>query len=246
MRTLMLFASILMAGTGIFCLVNGSAAFLSVAFVIGALFILVGACEILIGRKADFDYTDVATSFTLDGAAMVILGVVMISGQITDDITAQMIFAMWLTIEGIKSLGANSYDVAHNTSEENVTLFVNAAMLLLGIYSFFNQSLFVIHPMLLIGAALILIGIKRFREAFDIEYIRPGFVADNQEKLQEALNEEKRALAKAKEGIREQKNAQRRIEKIKADMANERTVLNEAALRKRAAEEEEKREEAGL
>ena len=35
MRTLMMIASIAMIGTGIFCVANGSAAFLAVAFVIG-------------------------------------------------------------------------------------------------------------------------------------------------------------------------------------------------------------------
>jgi len=58
------------------------------------------------------------------------------------------------------------------------------------------------------------------------------FITGNEEKLREAQEEEKRALAKAKEGIREQKNAQRRIRKIREDMAAEQDVLNSAALRR--------------
>ena len=52
--------------------------------------------------------------------------------------------------------------------------------------------------------------------------------------------DEKRALAKAKEGIREQKNAQRRIRKIKDDIAAEQDVLMSAAVtrQERAAERE--------
>ena len=55
MRTLMMIASIAMIGTGIFCVANGSAAFLAVAFVIGLVFVLLGAIEILISGRADFD-----------------------------------------------------------------------------------------------------------------------------------------------------------------------------------------------
>ena len=78
-------------------------------------------------------------------------------------------------------------------------------------------------------------------QSFVIEYTRPGFITGNEEKLQEALEEEKRALAKAKEGIREQKNAQRRIQKIRDDIEAERDVMNSAAIRR--AERELEREE---
>ena len=79
---------------------------------------------------------------------------------------------------------------------------------------------------------MIILGLRRFFQSFNIEYNRPGFITGNEEKLQEALEEEKRALAKAKEGIREQKNAQRRIRKIREDIAAEQDVLNSAAIRR--------------
>ena len=52
MRTLMMIASVAMIGAGVFCVANASAAFLSVAFVIGLIFILLGAFEMLISRRA--------------------------------------------------------------------------------------------------------------------------------------------------------------------------------------------------
>ena len=70
MRTLMMIASIAMIGTGIFCVANASAAFLSVAFVIGLVFMLLGALEILIGRRADFDVSEVGVSIAKDGLLM--------------------------------------------------------------------------------------------------------------------------------------------------------------------------------
>ena len=46
MRTLMMLASVAMIGSGIFCIANGTAAFLTVAFIIGLVFMLLGAIEI--------------------------------------------------------------------------------------------------------------------------------------------------------------------------------------------------------
>ena len=89
-----------------------------------------------------------------------------------------------------------------------------------------------------VGIALILLGVRRFTQSFRIEYSRPSFITGNEEKLEEALAEEKRALAKAKEGIREQKNAQRRIQKIREDIEAENDVINNAAIRRREREME--------
>ena len=106
---------------------------------------------------------------------------------------------------------------------------------------FFNTVMFDMSATFLIGIALVILGVRRFFQSFMIEYSRPGFVTGNEEKLQEALEEEKRALAKAKEGIREQKNAQRRIQKIRDDIEAEKDMMNSAAIRR--AERELEQEE---
>ena len=108
---------------------------------------------------------------------------------------------------------------------------------------FFNVVMFNLPVTLLIGVALIILGIRRFAQSFRIEYSRPSFITGNEEKLEEALAEEKRALAKAKEGIREQKNAQRRIAKIKADMAAEQDIMMSAAITRQEREAERELEE---
>ncbi|HHW94307.1 MAG TPA: hypothetical protein GX736_00010 [Mogibacterium sp.] len=232
MRTLMRITSIAMMGTGIFCIANGSAAFITVAFLIGSVFLLMGICEIIVGIKADFDITGRGFGILSDGIIAGVIGIVILTGQIVSDTTAQSIFAMWLLIEGVLSIRTNSLDVYHNTLEENTSLLLNILMILLAVYTFFNVSTFNFKAMILIGIAIILTGFRRFRTSFEIEYIRPRFLTGNQDRLDEALAEEKRALAKAKEGIREQKNAQRRIQKIKENMAEEREVLREASIRR--------------
>lgn len=243
MRTLMFIISIAMMGTGMFCIANGSAAFIAVAFIIGSVCLLMGMCEIIVGRKADFDRSGRGVGIISDGIIAVVVGTVVLSGQIVSDTTAQSIFAMWILIEGVVSIRNTSIDVYHNTKDQNTSLLLSGFMILVAVYTFFNISVFNIKPLILIGLTMILMGFRRFRTSFEIEYIRPRFVTGNQERLDEALAEEKRALAKAKEGIREQKNAQRRIQKIRENIVAEREALNETAIRKMHMEKTKENQE---
>lgn len=238
MRTLMYIGSLAMVAAGIFCFANGSAAFLSVAFVVGLVFIIMGVMELLIGKKADFDVFGGGVNLATDGAIMVVFGVVMLSGQITDDITAQMLFAMWLLIEGVIELGSFVEDFRRDAEFDNAAIVVNAAIIILGVYTFFNTRLLNVNAITLIGAALMLLGLRRFRISFGIEYNRVGFLAGNEERLEEAEADEKKALAKAKEGIREQKAAKRRIEKIRENIAQERSIIRDTEIRKQLNKEE--------
>lgn len=242
MRTLMMIASVAMIGAGIFCVANASAAFLSVAFIIGIIFILLGGIEVLIGRRADFDVSEIGVSFTKDGFLMLLLGIVVISGQVTDDNTAQVMFAMWMLIEGVLAFRSEWLDIMETNADQRIGVTLSTLMLIAGSYMFFNNSTLRLSPTLLIGICMIILGLRRFWQSFSIEYSRPSFVTGNEEKLMEAQEDEKRALAKAKEGIREQKNAQRRIAKIKADMAAEQNIMMSAAITRQEREAEREAE----
>ena len=244
MRTLMLIASVAMVASGIFCVANSSAAFISLAFIIGAVFLLMGVCEITIGRRADFERDENAIGLTKDGVRSIIFGLVIISGQITDDIVAQMLFGLYLAFEGVYSFRTDWLNVTRVPKEQRVNVTISAIMLVLGIYSMFNNSTFRFPVMMLIGIGLIIIGLRRFLQSFMIEYIRPSFITGNEEKLREAQEEEKRALAKAKEGIREQKIAQRRIKKIEEDIEAEQELMKDAQIRKEERKVSERLEDS--
>ncbi len=239
MRTVMLIASVAMIASGIFCIANSSAAFLSLAFIIGAVLVVLGACEMIIGRRADFERDEVGMGLTKDGIMLFILGIVIISGQITDDMVALMLFGLFLLMEGVMSFRNDWLDVSHIAREQRGGMTISASMIVIGTYMFFNTATFRVPVILLIGVSMIILGFRRFMQSFTIEYIRPSFITGNEEKLKEAQEEEKRALAKAKEGIREQKTAQRRIKKIEEDIAAEQSLVLDAQLRKQEREYEE-------
>ena len=239
----MLIASVAMIASGVFCVANGSAAFLTVAFIIGLVYLIMGATEILVGIRADFDVSENAVSITKDGILMLIFGFIIISGQITDDTTARVMIASWLTIEGVLAVSFGKAGILHISAAKRLSLAITFIMFIFGLYMFFNNVMFGLSTTFLIGIGLIVLGLRRFIQSFDIEYNRPTFITGNEEKLQEAMDEEKRALAKAKEGIREQKVAQRRIQKIREDIDAERDLINSAALRREERELEKTDEE---
>ncbi len=238
MRTLMMIASIAMVGAGIFCVANGSAAFLSVAFVIGLVFVLLGAIELIISRRADFDVSEKSVGIAKDGILMLIVGIVILTGNVTDDVSAQILLAMWLTVEGVLAFRTEWLDIMDTDWGHRVGIAISTLMLLFGVYIFFNNSALRLSSTLLTGICMIILGLRRFWQSLDIEYNKPTFVTGNEEKLMEAQEDEKRALAKAKEGIREQKNAQRRIAKIKEDMAAEKDAMMSAAITRQEREAE--------
>lgn len=243
MRTIMLVASVAMILSGIFCVANSSAAFLSVAFIIGLVLLLLGTCEIIIGRRADFDRAEVGIGLTKDGILLFIVGLVIFGGQITDDTSSLILFGILLLMEGVMSFRTDWLDVTHIARGQRINMTICVIMIVIGTYMFFNTAALRIPVTLLIGLALIVLGLRRFMQSFTIEYIRPSFITGNEERLKEAQEEEKRALAKAKEGIREQKTAQRRIRKIEEDIAAEQDLIMEAQIRKKEREAETKLEQ---
>ena len=238
----MLIGSLAMIGSGIFCFANGSAAFISVAFVIGIVFAAMGIIEVFVGTRDDVDVFGNGVNLTTDGIIMFFFGVVILSGQVADDVTAQMLLALWILIEALIGAGG-VHDFFDRDRVDDVGMVLGVAMFAIAMYTFFNTRLLNVNAIILVGIMLMLLGLRRFKMSFDIEYSKPGFLTSNEEKLQEAKNAERLALAKAKEGIKEQKDAQRRIEKIKEEMTQERNILTETTLRKQAQEEEKQREE---
>ena len=156
MRTLMMIASVAMIGAGVFCVANASAAFLSVAFIIGLIMILLGAFEMIIGRQADFDVSEIGVGFTKDGFLMLIFGMVIISGQVTDDNTAQMMFALWMLIEGVLAFRSEWLDIMEADVGHRIGVTLSTLMFIGGGYMFFNNSTLRLSQTLLIGICMII------------------------------------------------------------------------------------------
>lgn len=236
MRTLMMIVSIAMVGVGTFCIANASVAFASTAFVVGIAMLVVGVVEMLVSRNTSINADRGDMTFPVGGMLMILVGAAVLSGVVTEDVTVASIFAIILARDGFIDMFAVGMDFADNTREENANFTLGALSAILAAYMFWDSMLLNLATQMLVGAAIILMGIRRFVAALEIKRSYQGFLTGNEERLADAQMEEKRAMAKAKEGIRESKEAQRRIEKIKQDIANERRSMNETTMRKKMGE----------
>lgn len=231
MRTLMMAASIATVITGTFCIANASVAFASTAFAVGLMMLIVGIVELLVSRNTSINEDRGDINFPVGGMILILVGVSILSGVVAEDVTVAVLFAFIVAREGFIDAFGVGTDFADHDLDDNITFAIGGLSVLVAIYMLYNNMLLNLPTQMLVGFVIILMGIRRFRAALEINYTHPGFLTGNEEKLADAIREEKRAMAKAKEGIRESKEAQRRIEKIKSDIAQERRSMNETTLR---------------
>ncbi len=244
MRTLMIAFSLAMAGTGTFCIANASVAFASTAFIVGLVFALVGTSELIVSYKTSINEDRGNLDTSVSGILLLLIGIAVLSGRISDDSTACIVFAITVVRDGFLDILEANFNIKENTKEENARIVIGGISVGLGVYMLFNSVLLNFPVQSLVGAALILMGLKRFLLAFSISRVHPGALKASEERLANAIYDEKKALAKAKRGIRESKEAQRRIAKIKEDMLNEHKVMTDATLRAAMKKAEEELEEA--
>lgn len=240
MRFFMMLASLFMLGTGTFCIANSSVAIGSLAFIIGLVFCIVGACELFVLRGAESVSANLEKEYITHSVVMIIIGIAFLSGQLVDDNAVKMIFALWMSYDGARMIAEARLIIKDNSREENTYLILALASLIVGVYMFFDSLLLNINTLALVGVCISILAIRKFRFSTEIEYKRPSFLTGNQEKLQEAEREEKRAMARAKAAIRESKELQRRIAIIKADINEERRVEAAAKIAKHASDRDDK------
>lgn len=235
MKLLMMAVSLCMLGAGTFCIANSTVAIGSVAFIIGVVFCAVGVCELLLLKGTSELSINLQKEYLAQSFIMIIVGIVFLSGQMLDEASATLCFALWMSYEGVQALAEARILIKDNSTEENIFLLISFLNLVIGVYMFFNNLLFDINTLTLIGLCISLLAIKKLILSLDIDYKKPAFLSGNQEKLQAAEREEKKAMAKAKSAIRESKEIQRKIEKIKADIAEERRIEAAAKIAKHDA-----------
>lgn len=240
MRFFMMLASLFMLGTGTFCIANSSVAIGSLAFIIGLVFCIVGACELFVLRGAESVSANLEKEYITHSVVMIIIGIAFLSGQLVDDNAVKMIFALWMSYDGARMIAEARLIIKDNSREENTDLVLALASLVVGVYMFFDSLFLNINTLALVGVCISILAIRKFRFSTEIEYKRPSFLTGNQEKLQEAEREEKKAMARAKAAIRESKELQRRIARIKADINEERRVEAAAKIAKHASDRDDK------
>lgn len=229
MRILSMISSALMVIVGTFCVANSTAAFTSVAFVIGGALLVMGALELIVFRNVGYGDNMITKTYVVQAVISTFLGLMFLSGQVSEDVSVSAIFAMMLMTSGLAADFSINIDIRTNSLSEKRTFILGTAMTLLGAYMFFNKSVLDIHVMLLIGVAAILIGIDRFRISMSLDYNKPEFLSKNEEKLERAKREEKRNTRIAIEATRRSREQRNKIKQLEEEISKERARRESAA-----------------
>ena len=223
MRLLAMISSAIMVIVGTFCVANSTAAFTSVAFVVGIALLIMGILELVVFRNVGYEENMITKTYVVQAVISTFLGVMFLSGQVSEDVAVTAIFAMMLMTSGLAADFSINIDIKTNSLSEKRTFILGTAMTLLGAYMFFNKSVLNLHVMLLIGIAAILIGIDRFRIGMSLDYNKPEFLSKNEEKLERAKREEKRNTRIAIEATRRSREQRNKIKQLEEEISKERS-----------------------
>lgn len=223
MRLLAMISSAIMVIVGTFCVANSTAAFTSVAFVVGSALLIMGVLELIVFRNVGYEENMITKTYVVQAVISTFLGVMFLSGQVSEDVVVTAIFAMVLMTSGLAADFSINIDIKTNSLSEKRTFVIGTAMVLLGAYMFFNKSVLNLHVMLLIGIAAILIGIDRFRISMSLDYNKPEFLSKNEEKLERAKREEKRNTRIAIKATRRSREQRNKIKKLEEEISKERS-----------------------
>lgn len=213
----MMFASIATVAAGTFCIANSTEPFAGAAFVIGVVLLFLGICELIADRVYAIRHN--TEELDVEGFIYIVLGIVILTGMLAENSAVMATFALWSVIEGLRTMSGKRFNLRDNSKDENVTQLLGVITTAFGIYMFFNIALFNFPVLMMVGIVVFLIGTNRFLFALNIQYNAPEFLTGTHERLAEAKAEEKKAMAKAKEGIRETNVARRKIERLSREAA---------------------------
>jgi uncharacterized membrane protein HdeD (DUF308 family) len=228
--------SVLFVAAGIFMIASGSGVtFLSVAFILGILFMVGGVCECLSCFKDQREDTSENRWINIDGLTTFMLGFLIISNKLAADATVPLVLGLWVAISGIRNLvraldrweEQDSYFYGH--------LSIGILNIVVGLYMYFNADLFVLPVGVLVGVCVMVQGINLFMAALTIKVPKSQFIMTKEEMLIQAMEDAENAHQAAKDAIQMAKEARETVKIIEETPAAE----LDAALAPKPGEEAE-------
>ncbi len=230
---------------GVFSIANAGLTFISMAFPIGVILTAIGITE-CISYRSRYDDEEDRHWVLIDGLTTFILGIVVLTGQLAADIAVPVVFGMWSMVAGIRYLVIITHvDIKE---EKNLdfywTVVVSVCNFVVGLYTFFNSSLFNLSVLMMLGILFVIQGISVIKVGFDTTYRKPDLIKTKEELVAEAERKAEEARAEAKIAVKKARRAKAAIKeaeeiKVTYDIFNEPVVPPEELLRKSADGEEE-------
>ena len=213
MRTLNMIMGGLFVLAGLFMIFNGGITFLSVAFVIGLLFILAGAIECL-SYKSYRGVEEDNKWVLIDGLVMFILGILIIFNKLSADATVPLVLGLWALTIGVRNLVRAWEKIEHKNSFFYGHGIIGIVNLLVGLYMYLNENLLGISVAALVGVCLITQGANLIMVASTIIVMKHEKIMTKEEMLTKAIEEADAAHEAVKEAVKMAKEAKANVKVI--------------------------------
>lgn len=225
MRIVTITAGILLVLLGVFSVANAGLSFISLAFPIGVVLVLVGIAESFAYKRTIEDEEN-RHWVLIDGLTTFILGIVVLTGQLTADIAVPVVFGMWSMVSGIRGLVIVTQ--VEKSSEKDVDFYwmvvVSTLNLIVGVYSFFNTMLLNLSVLMILGICFVVQGGHVIKIGLDITYNKPDLIKTRDEKIAEARAAAEEAHREAKKAIRKARRTRSAVEAAKESMEFEEII----------------------
>ncbi|MCQ2552049.1 MAG: DUF308 domain-containing protein [Clostridia bacterium] len=243
MRILTVIAGILITACGAFCFAFSGNVFQDVAFVVGAVMVISGACNIGSYLVSGKGFNRLTETTLVEGLVTTLYGFAVLTNSVTD-VFMTMFFGTWLTVCGITRFSQSIYVSRFNPKDWAKIVPLSAIASMLGVVMMMPKLVAAAAPLMLLGGAFIFDGLSMLTFAMYIKRRATG--SDDEIKAKERA-EARKAVARAeiqeRERLRSLSKSEREaeIEHKRKIKEREEKARKEALAKEKAARRESSR-----
>ena len=213
MRILTIMMGTLFTVTGIYLVANGGLSFMSVAFIVGLIFVVAGVIECL--SYSGYRGEDEEKSWILiDGTTTFILGILILMNKLSADVAVPLVLGLWILLTGIRNFVHAWEKIEERSNGFYDHLVIGLLNIILGLYAFFDSDLFDLSTITLVGVYMISGGLNITHVGATIKILKPEFLKTKEEKLEEAATKAAEAHQAAKDSIKVAKEAKAELKVV--------------------------------
>ncbi len=169
MKIVTIVVGVLLMLTGVWCLANPGALFLSLAFIIGIMMLISGFSHIVVYMTME-KQGERGGWIVADGALTAILGVIVLSNQLISDAMIPVFFGMWILFTSIMRIMMALQKRATEDDKGWGWMFALGVLgILAGVYAFYNPILAGIAIVILVGVFFMIQGMNVIVLSFQIQ-----------------------------------------------------------------------------
>ena len=192
---------VLLVIAGILMIANEVITFISVAFVVGLLFIIAGIAEVISCNSYRGDEGDRAWVL-IDGLIMLAIGILIILNKLAAGDTVKRVLVFWVLTSGIGNMVRALDKREAKDAYFYGYLIIGILNVIVGAYMFFNNDLLMMSVIVQVGLCILAQGVNAFMVGASIIVFKSDFLKTKEEMLAQAVEDAEKAQEAAKEAIK--------------------------------------------